>query len=86
MNALRLNRLDNSLFKFSDVNSAANDIVRVCSADNSTSRVLNRAKIIAGCRLATVEYFGKQANANPTNIEKYNSKLGDNYTNFQKGT
>lgn len=86
MNALKLNRLDNSLFKFSDVADSANTIVRACSADNSVSRTLNRAKLVASCRLATVEYFGKQANANPTNIEKYNSKLGDNYTNFQKGT
>lgn len=87
MNGLRLNRLSTDLFKFHDGNNTVqNQVIKVNSAtDPSKDRVLNRAEIIAGCRLATVEYFGKQVNANPLTIEKYNSKLGDKYNSFQKG-
>lgn len=73
MNALRLNSISNDIFSYKSSDNTDKKI-KVCSADGQHVRELNRDKIVAAGRLATLEYFGKFANADPNNIVKYNSR------------
>lgn len=73
MNALRLNSISNDIFSYKSSDNTDKKI-KVCSADGQHVRELNRDKIVAIGRLATLEYFGKLANADPNNIVKYNSR------------
>lgn len=84
--ALRLNSLKSELFTY-DKNKAT-DVIRLnANGDNDSERVLNRDQIIAACRLATVEYLGRQVNSNSNATEKYTSRLnGKSYGDFQKNT
>lgn len=81
MNVQRLNSISNNLFAYK-TNSA--EVIKLNGA-NGKERKLNRDEIISGCRLATLEYFGKLAETDKENIVKFNSKLGDKYNSFQKG-
>ncbi len=73
MNALKLNSISPDIFSFKSADNGNNHI-RVCAADGQTVRTLDRDKIVAAGRLATLEYFGAIANADPHNLVKYNSK------------
>lgn len=81
MNVQRLNSISNSLFAYK-TNTA--DVIKLNGA-NGKVRNLNRDEIISGCRLATLEYFGKLSETDKENVVKFNSKLGEKYNSFQKG-
>ena len=81
MNAIRLNSLSESLFEYKA--DETKNTIKVCSSEGK-SKTLNREEIIAACRLATVEHFGRIANANKDTAIKYNSKLGEAYGSFQR--
>lgn len=81
MNVQRLNSISNSLFAYK-TNTA--DVIKLNGA-NGKVRNLNREEIISGCRLATLEYFGKLSETDKENVVKFNSKLGEKYNSFQKG-
>lgn len=81
MIATKLNSLSNELFGYSE--NATNDVVKVNAA--GTVKEYNRNEIIAADRLATVEYFGRIANADKNNLVKYNERV-KNYGEFQKKT
>lgn len=81
MNVQRLNNVSSNLFAYK-TNSA--NVIKINGA-NGNVRTLNRDEIISGCRLATLEYFGKLSEADKENVVKFNSKLGDKYNSFQKG-
>ena len=81
MNVQRLNSISSNLFAYK-TNSA--HVVKLNGADGK-ERTLNRDEIISGCRLATLEYFGKLSEADKENVVKFNSKLGEKYNSFQKG-
>ena len=81
MNVQRLNSVSSNLFAYK-TNSA--NVIKINGADGK-ARTLNRDEIISGCRLATLEYFGKLSEADKENVVKFNSKLGDKYNSFQKG-
>lgn len=81
MNVQRLNSISNSLFAYK-TNTAA--VIKLNGA-NGKVRNLNRDEIISGCRLATLEYFGKLSETDKENVVKFNSKLGEKYNSFQKG-
>lgn len=80
MIASKFNAVSNDLFAVDK--NAKNDVVKL----NASSGVKNleRQKIIAAARLATVEYFGRLCNADKNNIVKYNEKI-KNYGEFQHG-
>lgn len=78
MIATKLNALSDDLFSVDK--NATNDVVKVNAA--SGTKELNRNKIIAAGRMATVEYFGRLCNADKNNIIKYNEKV-KNYGEFQ---
>ena len=80
MIATKLNALSNDLFGYAKDN---NDVVKVNAA--GTVKEYNRNAIIAADRLATVEYFGRIANADKNNLVKYNERV-KNYGDFQKST
>ena len=73
MNALKLNSISNDIFSFKSTNNE-NKVMKLCAEDGSTIRELNRDKIVAAGRLATLEYFGAIANADSKNTIKYNSR------------
>lgn len=81
MNTQRLNSISNNLFAYK---SNAADTIKLNGADGKV-RNLKRDEIISGCRLATLEYFGKLSDMDKENLVKFNSKLGDKYDSFQKG-
>lgn len=81
MNVQRLNSISNSLFAYK-TNTA--EVIKLNGA-NGKVRNLNRDEIISGCRLATLEYFGKLSETDKENVVKFNSKLGEKYNSFQKG-
>lgn len=81
MNVQRLNSISNSLFAYKTNNA---DVIKLNGA-NGKVRNLNRDEIISGCRLATLEYFGKLSETDKENVVKFNSKLGEKYNSFQKG-
>lgn len=81
MNVQRLNSISNSLFEYKK--NPVND-VKLNGAGGKV-KTLNRDTIIAGCRLATLEYFGKLSEADKENMVKFNSRLGEKYNSFQKG-
>lgn len=81
MNVQRLNSISNNLFAYKK--NPVNDIK--LNGANGKVKTLNRDEIISGCRLATLEYFGKLSEADKENVVKYNSKLGEKYNSFQKG-
>lgn len=74
------NSLPNNIFSYTSADDK-NKTIKVNSATDGSTE-LNRDKIISLGRLATVEYFGKKANLNTDNLEKYNSRV-KNYDNFQ---
>lgn len=78
MIATKLNALSSDLFAV-DKNKV-NDIVKLNAA--SGEKNLDRNKIIAACRMATVEYFGRLCNADKNALVKYNEKI-KNYGEFQ---
>lgn len=80
MIATKLNALSTDLFGY-DV-KAKNDVVKANAADGSVKE-FNRNSIIAEDRLATVEYFGRIANADKTNLVRYNERVKD-YGKLQK--
>lgn len=73
MNALKLNSISNDIFSYKSADNT-NKNIKVCAADGQTMRTLDRDKIVAAGRLATLEYFGAIANADPNSIVKYNSR------------
>lgn len=81
MNVQRLNSISNNLFAYK-TNTA--EVIKINGA-NGKVRSLNRDEIISGCRLATLEYFGKLSETDKENVVKFNSKLGDKYNSFQRG-
>lgn len=82
MNALKLNSISNEVFSYKSADNT-DKVIKVCSADGATTRKFNRDEIIAGGRLATVEYFGRIANMDKDAVVKYNSRV-KNYGSFQK--
>lgn len=73
MNALKLNSISNDIFSYKSSENE-NKVIKVNSADGSTLRKLDRDKIVAAGRLATLEYVGSIVNADPTTVVKYNSR------------
>lgn len=73
MNAITLNSISDDIFKYTSSDNV-NKHIKVCAADGQTTRSLDRDKIVVAGRLATLEYFGAIANADPHNLVKYNSR------------
>lgn len=80
MNAKMLNNIPSSLFAYRSSDNVANKTIRVNSG--SGTKELNRDKIVSMGQLATKEYFGKKANLNSSNLEKFESRI-TNYDSFQ---
>lgn len=80
MNAKMLQNLPSNIFAYQSADSVANKTIKVNSGNETVT--LNRDKIVSMGRLATMEFFGKRANLNSSNLEKYESSV-KNYDNFQ---
>ena len=79
INAERLNSVSNSIFAYK---SAETEKKTIKLNSEGKTRSVTRDEIITSGRLATLEYFGRIANASDSPI-KYNSRI-KNYGGFQK--
>jgi hypothetical protein len=81
MKARELNRLSRDIFSYKSLSENDNIKIKV------NSNTISRDELISMGRLATCEFFGKEANNDKNNIEKYITKLNNiDYSTFSHKT